>query len=99
MVIWFSFYSIFIQLGVCAGMTSTAMENLLAAARLHLTETESTKTALRLVDFASIIPSLTGKIELVYEGEQEGADYAAQLLIDKAVITQFEKIFPIIRKL
>jgi len=51
---------------------------LLAAARLHLIETESTKTALRLVDFASIIPSLTGKIELVYEGEQEGADYAAQ---------------------
>ena len=80
-------------------MTISAMENLVAAAKLRLIETESTNTALRLVDFASIIPSITGKIELVYEGEQEGADQVAQLLIDKAVITQFEKIFPSIPKL
>ena len=85
--------------GVSARMTISAMENLVAAAKLRLIETESTNTALRLVDFASIIPSITGKIELVYEGEQEGADQVAQLLIDKAVITQFEKIFPSIPKL
>ena len=54
---------------------------------------------IRLVDFMSIIPSITGKIELVYEGEQEGADEVAKLLIDKAVMTQFEKIFPRISKL
>ena len=47
----------------------------------------------------SIIPSITGKIELVYEGEQEGADYVAKILIDKAVMTQFESLFPRISKL
>jgi magnesium chelatase subunit I len=28
-----------------------------------------------------IIPSITGKVELVYEGEQEGAAYVAQNLM------------------
>ena len=46
-----------------------------------------------------IIPSITGKIELVYEGEQEGADYVAKILIDKAVMTHFESLFPRISKL
>lgn len=85
--------------GVSARMTISAMENLVAAAKLRLIETESATTAIRLVDFASIIPSITGKIELVYEGEQEGADQVANLLIDNAIITQFEKIFPSIPKL
>mgnify|MGYP001298211332 FL=1 len=47
----------------------------------------------------SIIPSITGKIELVYEGEQEGAAEVAQLLIDEAVNVKFESIFPPIPKL
>lgn len=85
--------------GVSARLTISAMENLVAAAKLRLIETGSDKTTVRLVDFMSIIPSITGKIELVYEGEQEGADEVAKLLIDKAVMTQFEKIFPRIPKL
>jgi magnesium chelatase subunit I len=85
--------------GVSARLTISAMENLFAAAKLRLIETESKKTSVRLVDFMSIIPSITGKIELVYEGEQEGADSVAKLLIDNAVVTQFEKIFPRIPKL
>jgi magnesium chelatase subunit I len=75
------------------------MENLMAAAKLRLIETGSDRTAIRLVDFMSIIPSITGKIELVYEGEQEGADEVAKILIDNAVIKQFEKVFPRIPKL
>jgi len=75
------------------------MENLVAAAKLRLIETGISKTTVRLLDFMSIIPSITGKIELVYEGEQEGADYVAKILIDKAVIIQFESIFPRISKL
>jgi magnesium chelatase subunit I len=85
--------------GVSARLTISAMENLIAAAKLRLIETDSKKTTIRLVDFISIIPSITGKIELVYEGEQEGADEVAKSLIDSAVITQFEKIFPRIPKL
>lgn len=85
--------------GVSARLTISGMENLMAAAKLRLIETGEEKTAVRLVDFGSIIPSITGKIELVYEGEQEGADEVAKLLIDKAIITEFEKVFPRIPKL
>ena len=85
--------------GVSARLTISAMENLIAAAKLRLIETDSVNTTIRLVDFMSIIPSITGKIELVYEGEQEGADEVAKLLIDQAVLSQFEKIFPAIPKL
>ncbi|AKK73891.1 magnesium chelatase [Chryseobacterium gallinarum] len=85
--------------GVSARLTISAMENLVAAAKLRLIESGAPKTTVRLLDFMSIIPSITGKIELVYEGEQEGADYVAKMLIDKAVMTQFESLFPRIAKL
>lgn len=85
--------------GVSARMTISAMENLIAGAKLRLLETGSDSTNVRLVDFMSIIPSITGKIELVYEGEQEGADEVAKMLIDQAVITEFEKRFPRVPKL
>jgi magnesium chelatase subunit I len=80
--------------GVSARLTISAMENLIAAAKLRLIETASDKTTVRLVDFMSIIPSITGKVELVYEGEQEGADQVAKLLIDSAVESQFDNLFP-----
>ena len=85
--------------GVSARLTISAMENLIAAAKHRLIESGNTKTSIRLMDFMSIVPSITGKIELVYEGEQEGADHVAKLLIDQAVMTQFEMIFPRIPKL
>lgn len=85
--------------GVSARLSISAMENLMAAARLRLIESGAERTTVRLLDFISIIPSITGKIELVYEGEQEGADYVAKILIDKAVMTQFESLFPRISKL
>ncbi|MCR9172354.1 MAG: sigma 54-interacting transcriptional regulator [bacterium] len=85
--------------GVSARMTISAMENLVAAAKLRLIETGSDRTSVRLIDFPSIVPSITGKIELVYEGEQEGADEVARMLIDNAIISEFERIFPRIPRL
>lgn len=85
--------------GVSARLTISAMENLIASAKLRLIETGAEQTTIRLVDFMAIIPSITGKIELVYEGEQEGADEVAKILIDAAVMTQFEDIFPRVPKL
>ena len=85
--------------GVSARLTISAMENLMAAAKLRLIESDVDRTTVRLLDFMSIIPSITGKIELVYEGEQEGADHVAKLLIDQAVMVQFEQLFPRIPKL
>ena len=46
-----------------------------------------------------IIPALTGKVELVYEGEQEGAAEVAQHLINDAIHTFFPGYFPKIEKL
>ena len=46
-----------------------------------------------------IIPSINGKIELVYEGEQEGADQISFLLINEGIKTIFNEFFPIIKKL
>ena len=85
--------------GVSARLSISAMENLMAAAKLRLIETAAKKTTVRLVDFMSIVPSITGKIELVYEGEQEGADEVAKTLIDNAVLIQFSQLFPRISKL
>lgn len=85
--------------GVSARLSISAMENLMSSAHLRLIETDSEHTQIRLTDFMSIIPSITGKIELVYEGEQEGAAEVAQLLIDEAVKTMFDNIFPSIPKL
>ena len=46
-----------------------------------------------------MIPSITGKVELVYEGEQEGAAFVAQQLIGDSVKTLFPEYFPQIEKL
>ncbi len=85
--------------GVSARLTISGMENLVAAARLRLLESGEETTTIRLLDFLSVIPSITGKVELVYEGEQEGADHVARILIDRAVMRLFETYFPRISKL
>jgi magnesium chelatase subunit I len=52
-----------------------------------------------LSDFIGIIPAITGKVELVYEGEQEGAAFVAEQLISDAIKTYFPAFFPKIEKL
>ena len=85
--------------GVSARMSITAFENLLSTAERRALMNGEEQTTLRLTDFMGIIPSITGKVELVYEGEQEGAAYVAQNLIGQAVKTLFENYFPKIEKL
>ena len=85
--------------GVSARLSITALENLLSRAEQRLIRNGEQKTTVRLSDFISIIPSITGKIELVYEGEQEGAEFVANQLIENAIKTIFEQLFPKIEKL
>ncbi|KQT15998.1 magnesium chelatase [Chryseobacterium sp. Leaf404] len=85
--------------GVSARMSITAFENLLSTAERRALITGDEKTSVRLTDFVGIIPAITGKVELVYEGEQEGAEAIAELLIDNAVRTLFGVLFPKIEKL
>jgi magnesium chelatase subunit I len=85
--------------GVSARMSITAYENLLSTAERRALKSGVDKTTLRLSDFMGIIPSITGKVELVYEGEQEGAAFVAQNLIGSAIHTFLPGYFPKIEKL
>ena len=85
--------------GVSARLSISALENLLSSAEQRLLRNNESKTTVRLSDFSSIVPAITGKVELVYEGEQEGAEFVANKLIDSAIKTLFEKNFPKIEKL
>lgn len=85
--------------GVSARLSITAFENLLSTAERRAIKHGSEETAVRLSDFQGIIPAITGKVELVYEGEQEGANEVARQLIADAVRSQFLDYFPKIEKL
>lgn len=85
--------------GVSARMSITAFENLVSTAERRALLNAEKKTSVRLSDFMGVIPAITGKVELVYEGEQEGADKVAMQLIGAAVKSIFQKYFPRISKL
>mgnify|MGYP006290134129 CR=1 FL=1 len=80
--------------GVSARLTISAMENLYSAAERRNLINGSKKTSLRLMDFLGIVPSLTGKVELVYEGEQEGSLEVAEHLIASAVKSMLGEYLP-----
>jgi len=88
-----------VKSGISARMSITAFENLLSTAERRALLNKEETTSLRLTDFMGVIPSITGKIELVYEGEQEGAGTVAEILIEDAVKTLFEIYFPKIDKI
>jgi magnesium chelatase subunit I len=48
----------------------------------------------RVTDLAYVISGVTGKVELVFEGEEEGITKVAKALVAKAVKTIFKKYFP-----
>ncbi len=80
--------------GVSARLTISAYENLLAAAERRALLNNEKNTFVRLSDFAGVVPSVTGKVELVYEGQQEGPGIVAYNLVGKAIRTQFLNYFP-----
>lgn len=80
--------------GVSARLTISAYENLIAAAERRSIINDEKTTTIRLTDFVGVIPAITGKVELVYEGEQEGPGIVAQNLIGKAIRSQFINYFP-----
>jgi magnesium chelatase subunit I len=80
--------------GVSARLTISAMENLYSHAERRMLINGEKQSFARIGDLYGILPSITGKVELVYEGELEGASSVAQMLIGKAIRVQFEKQFP-----
>lgn len=88
-----------VKSGVSARLSISAFENLLSTAERRALHSGDENTTVRLGDFMGIIPAITGKVELVYEGEQEGAAEVAEILITSAVKSQFNDYFPKIEKL
>ena len=80
--------------GVSARLTIAAYENAVSAAERRAIMNKEKETQIWISDLTGIIPSITGKIELVYEGEQEGPYQVAYNLVEKAIRTQFAKYFP-----
>jgi len=80
--------------GVSTRMTITAMEQAISAAERRAVLNNEAETTLRITDLYAMVPALTGKLELVYEGEQEGAVNVAKHIIGKAVNRIFKNTFP-----
>ncbi|HYG02290.1 MAG TPA: magnesium chelatase [Chryseosolibacter sp.] len=80
--------------GVSARLTISAYENLVAAAERRSIINSEKNVSIRVSDFIGVIPAITGKVELVYEGEQEGPNIVAQNLVGKAIRSEFVKYFP-----
>lgn len=79
--------------GVSARLTIAAYENLYSSAERRLLRNEEKNTTARITDFWGVIPAITGKVEMVYEGEQEGPNAVALHLIGEAVKTVFLQHF------
>jgi magnesium chelatase subunit I len=80
--------------GVSARLTISAMECLLSAAEHRALRTGEEKVTARIGDLQAVVPGLTGKMELVYEGEQEGPAQVAQHLLGLAVRNVFAELCP-----
>ena len=80
--------------GVSARLTISAFENLHSSAERRGLINKDGSDNIRIGDFVAVIPAITGKVELVYEGEQEGPGIVAHSLIGKAIRTQFVNYFP-----
>ena len=85
--------------GVSARMSISMLESLVSTAERRALLNKEKHTTVRLADFMGIIPAITGKVELVYEGEQEGAAFVAEQLIGQAIKTFLPGLFPKIEKL
>jgi len=80
--------------GVSARMSISAMENLISSAERRMLISGDKKTNVRITDFWGVVPSITGKMELEYEGEQEGPYVVAMNLIDAAIKQVFLENLP-----
>jgi magnesium chelatase subunit I len=80
--------------GVSARLTIAAYENAYSAAERRMLIYNEPETYINISDLYGVVPAITGKIELLYEGELEGPYQVTLNLIEKAIRTQFIQYFP-----
>jgi len=80
--------------GVSARMPISVLENVVSNAERRAIINNEKVVFPRITDLQLALPGITGKIELVFEGEQEGSVKVSKALIGKAVRQVFKKYFP-----
>ncbi|HEX2224388.1 MAG TPA: magnesium chelatase [Thermoanaerobaculia bacterium] len=84
--------------GVSARVAISALELLVSNLERRALATGDDPVYPRLCDLQMLLPAVTGKVEMVYEGEQQGAEVVARRLIGQAVKKAFEARFPEVGK-
>jgi len=79
--------------GVSQRLPITVMESVVSNAERRALLTDETDVVPRISDIYAAVPSMTGKLELEYEGEQIGATKIAKDLIKRAAGEIFEGYF------
>ncbi len=80
--------------GVRARMTISLLENVLSNAERRALVHGQRRAVARVADLFTALSSVTGKVELVYEGEREGARNVALALIGQALRRAFDARVP-----
>jgi magnesium chelatase subunit I len=80
--------------GVSARMPISALEILHANLERRALATGDTPVYPRICDLPMLLPALTGKLEMVYEGEQQGVEVVTRQIIGTAVKQVFDEHFP-----
>lgn len=80
--------------GVSARLSISALELVASNVERRQVVTGDKNPLPRLCDLFAALPAITGKCELVFEGEQEGAGIVAAKLIGSAVKAVFARNFP-----
>ncbi|HEV7765003.1 MAG TPA: AAA family ATPase [Thermoanaerobaculia bacterium] len=84
--------------GVSARLTIAAIELLQSNLERRAALTRDTYVFPRLSDLSMVLPAITGKVEMVYEGEQQGAEVVARKLVGLALGKLFETKFPAVER-
>ena len=80
--------------GVSQRLPISTMESLVSSAEQHSARVGEKCSVARIADLYAALPSITGKMELEYEGELKGAEVIARELIRTAIGRVFSKHFP-----
>jgi magnesium chelatase subunit I len=80
--------------GVSQRLPISCLENVISNAERRAISVGEEVVVPRIADIYSAVPSITGKIELEYEGELKGADVIARDLIRQAVQMIFRQYYP-----
>ena len=84
--------------GVSARVAISAVELLVSNLERRALSTGDSPVYPRLCDLHMLLPAVTGKVEMVYEGEQQGAEVVARKLVGEAVQRVFDRTFPEVGK-